>query len=135
MLTGPGRIIAHARRLRRKMTLPEVLLWRELRKRPGAFKWRRQHPAGPFILDFVCLEARLAVEIDGEAHDRGANPAYDEARDEWLMAQGCRTCRIPAREVLADLEAVVSFVIDLAGQRQPLHRAPPGPPPRPGEDF
>jgi very-short-patch-repair endonuclease len=164
MLSGPGATIGKARKLRRKMSLPEVLLWRELRKRPGGFKWRRQHPAGPFVLDFVCLEANLAIEIDGEAHGRGGNPARDEVRDEWLMAQGYRTWRVPAREVLGELEAVVRFAVHMAGQcrgppnpprygevaarradggaginsampAQPLHQAPPGPPPRTGEDF
>ncbi len=134
MLRGTGASIGVARKLRRKMTLPEVLLWRELRQRPGGFKWRRQHPAGPFVLDFVCLEARLAVEVDGEAHDRGANPRRDEARDEWLMAEGYRTLRIPAREVLHDMEGAVAHILTHC---QPLHHPPAagGPPPRAGEDL
>ena len=135
MLTGPGETIGSARKLRRKMSLPEVLLWRELRKRPGGFKWRRQHPAGRFVLDFVCLEARLAVEIDGEVHNRGANPVRDERRDEWLISQGYRTWRIPARDVLAHLDAVVRYAVHLAGQCQPLHPPSGGPPPRTGEDL
>ena len=65
MLTGPGATIGKARGLRRSLTLPEGLLWRELRKRPEGLKFRRQHPAGPFVLDFVCLQARLAIEVDG----------------------------------------------------------------------
>ncbi|WP_324751320.1 endonuclease domain-containing protein [Sphingomonas sp. LY54] len=113
------------------MTLPEVLLWRALRERPGGFKFRRQHPAGPFVLDFVCLEARLAIEVDGAAHDRGAIPAGDEARDEWLMAQGFRTLRIPAREVLSNLDGALAHIV---AQCQPLHRPADGPPPRTGED-
>lgn len=135
MLTGPGTTIRRARELRKHMSLPEVLLWRELRKRPGGFKWRKQHPAGPFSLDFACLEARLVIEVDGEAHDRGSNPAYDEARDEWLMARGYRTWRIPARDVLAHLEAVVRYAVHLAEQCQPLHRPSGGSPPRTGEGF
>jgi very-short-patch-repair endonuclease len=133
MLTGPGTTVARARRLRKTMSLPEVLLWQQLRTRPGGFKWRKQHPAGPFSLDFACLQARLVVEIDGEAHDRGANLARDEARDEWLMAQGYRTLRIPAREVLRNLEGVLAYIL---AHCQPLHRPPAadGPPPRTGED-
>jgi very-short-patch-repair endonuclease len=135
MLTGPGATIAKARKLRRAMSLPEVLLWQELRKRRGGFKWRKQHPAGPFILDFACLEARLAVEVDGEAHERGAKPTHDEARDEWLMAQGYRTVRIPAREVLRDMEGVLAHILTHC---QPLHHPPkadgPPPPAPPGED-
>ena len=131
MLRGSGAAIGKARRLRRAMSLPEVLLWRELRKRPGGFRFRRQHPAGTYVLDFACLEAKLAIEVDGEAHGRGTNPVHDEARDEWLMAQGYRTMRIPAREVLSDLGAVVTHIL---AQCQPLHRPSDGPPPRTGED-
>ena len=133
MLTGPGATIGKARKLRRTMSLPEVLLWRELRRRPGGLKFRRQHPAGHFILDFVCLEVGVAIEVDGEAHDRGTGPARDVARDEWLMGQGFRTLRIPAREVLHNLEGVLRYVEALC---QPLHHpaSPGGPPPRAGED-
>jgi very-short-patch-repair endonuclease len=133
MLTGPGSTIAKARRLRRTMSLPEVLLWQEVRKRPDGFKWRKQHRAGPFILDFVCLEARLAIEVDGEAHDRGSNPAHDEARDEWLMAQGYRTLRIPARDILGNMEGALAHIL---AHCPPLHHPPAadGPPPRTGED-
>ena len=93
------------------MSLPERLLWRELRRKQTGFKFRKQHPAGDYSLDFACLEAKLAIEVDGEAHDRGTNPARDEARDEWLANQGFRTLRIPAREVLADLDAVVTYIV------------------------
>ena len=133
MLTGRGATIARARKLRREMTLPEVLLWKELRKRPAGLKFRRQHPAGPFILDFVCLCARLAIEIDGAFHGRGGAPAQDESRDDWLMAQGFRTLRIPAAEVLEDVEPVIGFIVEQT-LRQPLHRPSAGPPPRAGED-
>lgn len=134
MLTGPGATIAKARGLRREMSLPDGLLWRELRQRPRGFKFRRQHPAGRYILDFACLPAKLAIEIDGEAHSRGVNSASDEARDEWLANQGFRTLRVPAREVLADLGAVVTFIIDSCASAQPLHHPSGGPPPRTGEE-
>ena len=137
MLTGPGATIGTARKLRSEMTLPEVLLWRELRQRPGGFKFRRQHPAGPYVLDFACVQSRLAIEIDGEAHGRGDRPAHDATKDEWLANQGYRTVRIPAREVLANLENVVRFVTARCETEQPLHHpaAPDGPPLRTGEDL
>ena len=132
MLTGPGATIAIARKLRRKLTLPEGLLWRELRKRPSGHKFRRQHPAGPYVLDFVCMQARLAIEVDGEAHSRGKNPARDEARDAWLLSQGYRTLRIPARDVLGNLEGVLQHIVSAC---QPLHHPSDGPPPRTGEEV
>ncbi|HEX5181585.1 MAG TPA: endonuclease domain-containing protein [Allosphingosinicella sp.] len=135
MLTGPGATIGKARKLRKEMSLPEVLLWKELRRRPGGFKFRRQHPAGPYILDFACLRAQLAIEIDGESHDRGRAPVHDEARDEWLANQGFRTLRIPACDVYEDLEGVLGLVAECCGAEQPLHRRSGGPPPRAGEEL
>ena len=132
MLTGTGATIGIARRLRRSLTLPEGLLWRELRKRPAGLKFRRQHPAGSFVLDFVCLSARLAIEVDGEAHSRGSNPHRDGVRDEWLMNQGYRTLRIAARDVLGNMEGVIALIVDAC---QPLHQVSLGPPPRSGEEF
>ncbi|MEQ1640549.1 MAG: DUF559 domain-containing protein, partial [Novosphingobium sp.] len=52
MINGPKDTLLRARELRASMSLPEVVLWKELRKRPGGFKFRRQHPAGRYILDF-----------------------------------------------------------------------------------
>ena len=57
--------VLKARALRRNMTLPEGMLWLELRKRPGGFKFRRQHPIGNYIVDFYCPAVRLVVEVDG----------------------------------------------------------------------
>jgi very-short-patch-repair endonuclease len=135
MLTGPGATIGKARKLRKDMSLPEVLLWRELRKRPAGLKFRRQHPAGPYIIDFACLQSRLAIEIDGEAHGRGRAPIHDETRDEWLADQGFRTLRIAARDVLENLEGVMKMVTLSHRPEQPLHHASHGPPPRTGEDW
>jgi len=120
------------------MSLPEVLLWRELRAAPGDLKFPRQHPTGPYSLDFYCSDARLAIEVDGEAHDQGDRPARDAARDAWIARAGIETLRIPAVEVLHDLEAILRAIIARAQQRLPLHHpaAPGGPPPRDelGED-
>lgn len=74
VLRQPFKHVRKARALRKDMSLPEVLLWRELRKRPGGYKFRKQAPMAPYTIDFVCLSARLAIEIDGEAHDRGTAP-------------------------------------------------------------
>ena len=118
-----------ARTLRRVMTLPEVLLWQQLRKRPGGFKFRRQHPAGPYILDFYCEAARLAIEVDGEAHNRGDRPARDLARDEWLRTKGVETLRLAAGDVLQNMEGVLQSILDRA---DPLHPPAAGPPPLQG---
>ncbi|WP_349356896.1 endonuclease domain-containing protein [Sphingobium nicotianae] len=72
------------------------------------------------MLDFYCPSAKLAIEIDGMAHDMGHNPARDGMRDGWLAQQGVETLRIPARQVMADFDAVV---------RQILQRCAISPPP------
>ena len=130
--------VRSARRLRREMTLPEVVLWQVLRKRPGELKFRRQHPSGAYSLDYYCSDAGLAIEVDGEAHGFGNRPERDEARDRWLFSAGIETMRIPATEILRDVDAVVRGIIAKAKLRLPLHHpaAPGGPPPRDklGED-
>jgi very-short-patch-repair endonuclease len=101
------------------MTLPEVLLWRVLRRRPDGFKFRRQHPLGPYILDFYCALSRLAVEVDGMAYDMGQNPARDEARDRWLAARHVKTVRFAAADVQNDLDAVARLIISECEERRP----------------
>jgi len=106
------------------MTLPEVLLWRALRTRPGGYKFRRQHAAGPYLLDFYCMETALCIEVDGKAHDMGSNPARDERRDAWLTKQGIKTLRIPAEEILRELEPVGTLIEQECAVRSPAKSSP-----------
>jgi very-short-patch-repair endonuclease len=133
------RAVQRSRARRREMSFPEVLLWQVLRKRPGGLKFRHEHPTGEFSLDFYCSDAQLAIEVDGEAHARGDRPERDSRRDAWLAANGIATMRIPAVEILRDLDAVVQGIVAEARSRLPLHHpaAPGGPPPRDelGEEF
>ncbi|HEU0097715.1 MAG TPA: endonuclease domain-containing protein [Allosphingosinicella sp.] len=115
----PG-AVTQSRRLRRRMSLPEILLWGELRCRPAGLKFRRQHPSGPYTLDFYCNDARLAVEVDGNAHESGDRTQRDMARDEWLGEVGIETMRIPAIDVMHDLEAVLRGILGRAAQRLPF---------------
>lgn len=134
MLTGPGETVRRARRLRREMTLPEILLWQALRQRPGGLKFRHQHPAGPYALDFFCASTKLAIEVDGQAHDTDERAAKDRARDAWVASRGVRTIRIPAVDVLRDVAAVIDHIVASATPDQPLHRPADGLPPRAGEE-
>ncbi|MGC6400659.1 endonuclease domain-containing protein [Sphingomonas sp. FW199] len=115
MLQGSAGINQRATALRREMSLPEVLLWQALRRRPAGLKFRRQHPSGPYVADFYCHQAKLIVEIDGEAHERGDRQARDASRDRWFAERGLTVIRYPACDVLNDLDAVV---IDLANMAQ-----------------
>ena len=117
MLNGPGETIGKARKLRREMSLPEVLLWRELRKRPAGLKFRRQHPVGPYVLDFYCAEAKLAVEVDGESHSHPTRMAHARRRTEWLTRQGLAVFRIPAEQVRINLDGVLASIRAAAERR------------------
>jgi len=114
------------------MTLPEVLLWREFRQRPNGLKFRRQHPIGPYVVDFCCLTARMVVEIDGMAHDAGNRPARDAIRTRFLNDNGYTVIRLSAARVLADAVGTAGAIV--ACGAEPLHRPADGPPPRAGEE-
>jgi very-short-patch-repair endonuclease len=102
------RTLANARRLRKQMSLPEVLLWAAIRRgQVDGLRFRRQHPLGGYVLDFYCDEARLAVEVDGAAHDNIARAARDEVRDAWLGAHRIRVLRLPAVYVLKNLDGAI----------------------------
>ncbi|MBI3919671.1 MAG: endonuclease domain-containing protein [Betaproteobacteria bacterium] len=97
------------RRLRKNMTDAEQRLWRSLqRKQMDGFKFRRQHPFGDYIIDFVCLTAMLAVEVDGGQH--GERKLEDAARTECLERAGFRVLRFWNNEVLRDTEAVTEAI-------------------------
>jgi len=108
--------VQKARTLRRTMTPPEAKLWNLLRAHPVDLKFRRQHPAGPFVLDFYCPSAKLAIEIDGIAHGMGDNPARDERRDEWLRDRGFRVLRISASEVKENVEGVLQHILNACSE-------------------
>ena len=113
------RNVARARQLRAELSLPEALLWRLLRSQPLGVKIRRQHPIGAYVLDFYCAAAKLGIEIDGEAHDRGDRPERDLARGLWLAEQGVEVLRIPASDVLASPEGVAEAIVTACLAKDP----------------
>lgn len=128
-MSAPKTTVANARRLRKEMSKPELNLWRALRR--GALddhKFRRQHPIGPYVLDFFCSALRLAVEVDGYDHCVGSRPRRDLTRDRWLTAMGVRTLRIPAREVMASMDDTLSTIRDLIARLPPPDASHPPPP-------
>ena len=112
-----------ARNLRKSMSDGERKLWQALRARQvDGVRFRRQHPIGPYIVDFVCLERRLVVEVDGGHHTEDDQMAYDARRDRWLEAEGYRVMRIPNIYVFQNLMNVVDSIWG-ALQEQPDVRA------------
>ncbi len=123
--------VIRARQLRKDMTKPERMLWQRLRQRPGGYKFRRQHPIGPYIADFCCLSERSVVEIDGSAHDNLDRAKFDERRVSFLKENGFRVLRVTAARVLADADDAAEAIV--ARMATPLHQPAAGPPPRNGE--
>src|SRR5687767_12705430 len=101
-----------ARTLRKRMSLPEVILWRAIKAgKLNGLGFRRQHPIGPYVLDFFCPQYALCVEVDGGSHSMGHRPQADEARDAWLAAKGIRTLRLSASIVLGDVDDATGTIL------------------------
>jgi very-short-patch-repair endonuclease len=124
------------------MTLPEKVLWKALRKPDLGF--RRQAPIGRYVADFVCLSARVVVEVDGGVHALAEVQLRDAKRDAWLKSEGYRVLRFKNELVLDDLDGVMATIRTLLprgekgrdeGERAALSEmsleAPPPPAPAP----
>jgi very-short-patch-repair endonuclease len=104
-----------ARALRKHPTDAENHLWNHLRaRRLNGFKFRRERPFGPYVIDFVCLERRIAVELDGSQH--AEQLTYDERRDAFIRSYGLRVLRFWNADVLSKTESVLETIA------QALHR-------------
>jgi adenine-specific DNA-methyltransferase len=120
-----------ARALRRQMTDAERLLWRHLRNRElGGWKFRRQYPVGPFIVDFICVEKNVVIEVDGGQH--AENEALDLQRSAYLNRMGYRVLRFWNNEVLQETEAVLTAIFAILADA-PKNSPSPRPSPPSGE--
>ena len=111
-MRSPDFIRDRAKSLRRAMTDPERLLWSLLRRNTLGLHFRRQHPIGPFVLDFYCAGTKLAVELDGPAHEERADA--DARRTAWLEGEGVRVLRFTVEEIEARPAAVLSAIATAA---------------------
>ena len=103
-----------ARTLRKNLTDAERFLWARLRKRRiGGHKFRRQQPLGPYIVDFVCFETRVIVELDGGHHNEQRQ--YDLERDAWLESRGFRVLRFWNNQVFNESVAVLEVIAKACG--------------------
>jgi very-short-patch-repair endonuclease len=111
-MPAPTLTVKRARNPRRAMTPPELRLWTVLRgKALAGFRFRRQHPMGPYILDFHCPAVRLALEVDGEGRGHPEQVGHDGLRDRWLAEQGVTTLRVAAINVRDNLDGVMITVM------------------------
>jgi very-short-patch-repair endonuclease len=123
----PSPTTARARYLRNNMTETERRVWSRLRNRQvGGYKFRRQVPVGHYFVDFICISARLAIEVDGPLHEDDA----DQRKTEWLQRAGYRVLRVPVVDVDESLDDVIHGIyLELTepspcGSESP-HRATP----------
>ncbi len=127
----------HARHLRTHQTLAERSLWEILRNRQiVGHRFRRQHPIGPFIADFVCLERRVIIEADGDVHDNPARRSNDIQRDHWLSTQRFRILRLSNEVIMTDPELTLSRIQTFLGctPDRIVHHPHPDPPPSRGRE-
>jgi very-short-patch-repair endonuclease len=101
---------ALARRLRRDSTNVEMRLWQKLRNRQLGVDFRRQHPAGRFILDFYCPAMRLAIELDGGQHTDAHHETRDRKRDRWLGEHGVTVLRFWNSDIAKNLRGVLEVI-------------------------
>ena len=107
---NPSPLIANARVNRRNMELGEVAVWVRLRGRALGVSFRRQHPVGPYILDFACLALKLVVEVDGSQHYDAVTA--DSIRDQYLRDRGWTVLRFTTYEVLTNPNFVVGTILE-----------------------
>jgi len=112
-----------AKNLRKRSTDAERLLWKHLRAgQVEGLKFRRQEPIGNYIMDFVCFERRIVIEVDGGQHAEETNK--DNERDRWLNGQGFKVLRLWNNEVLTNTEGVLELIRDkcLTPSPNPSHQ-------------
>src|SRR5690606_35191360 len=101
---------ARRRELRASLTIAEARLWSCVQHARLGWKFRRQHSIGPFVVDCYCPSARLAIELDGAAHDSDSAGRYDERRSQYLRRNGIVVARFLNEDVLKNLEGVLAAI-------------------------
>jgi very-short-patch-repair endonuclease len=116
-MPAPDITLKRGRSLRKALTPQELGLWLRLKERQlKGFRFRKQHPVGPYILDFYCPQARLAVEIDGEVHNLPQQVEHDQRRDAWLREQGIETLRLSA-SLLKNPGQAAEYILSVLRER------------------
>ncbi len=108
-------IVQRARANRRNPTSAEARMWSLLRDRRLAYKFRRQHQIGGYVVDFACPAIHLIIEVDGPSHATPEQRAFDEARTEALRLAGWRVLRMPNERVyhsLGEVEAAIRAILE-----------------------
>jgi very-short-patch-repair endonuclease len=114
-----------AKNLRKQSTDTEQALWRHLRaKRLHGFKFKRQQPIGNYIVDFVCFERKVIIELDGGQHAQEDQMRKDQERDNWFKRQGYEVLRFWDNEVLKNTRGALEVILEKCLNNPPLNPLP-----------
>ena len=117
--------MSHPRHLRKNAAPCERILWRHLRNRNFAgYKFRRQHPIDPYILDFYSPSLKLAIELDGSGHAYSLREKRDQRRDEFLARQGIAVVRFWNHQIRKELDSVLQAIWFAIEKRSPSNPSP-----------
>jgi very-short-patch-repair endonuclease len=120
-----NRLTPLAKNLRKQSTDTEQRLWRHLKtKHIGGLKFRRQQPIGPYIVDFVCFEKKIIIELDGGQHSLPAEMKNDSRRNHWFEAQGYEILRFWDNEVLTNIQGMLEVIEAHSLNHPPLNPLP-----------
>lgn len=110
-------IFSRAKRLRENMTVTEIILWEELKKKKLlGYKFRRQHPISNYIVDFYCHKLKLVIEVDGGYHNHFKQRELDKKRTEIIEFQGLKVIRFTNEEIAENLSTVIKEIKSIAFQ-------------------
>ena len=111
MRDSKPKTVSRARVLRKRMTDAEVILWSRLRRgTANGLHFRKQHPIGPYIVDFACTRTHLVVEVDGDTHSTDAELEHDRQRDLYLKSHGWCVFRVTNEDVYKRLDSVIEGI-------------------------
>lgn len=123
-----------AKRLRKRMTNAEIILWSRLRRNPVQYLFRRQHPIGPYVADFACVRQRIIVEIDGATHSSTGEIAHDRRRNAYMKHSGWRVVRVTNNDVYDNPDGVLATIFAVPPLSVAVKAAPDTSPVTTGEE-
>tara|TARA_B100000315_G_C14166438_1_gene402501 strand:+ start:150 stop:533 length:384 start_codon:yes stop_codon:yes gene_type:complete len=116
IIRTPKRTVSLAQSLRKRLTTSEKLLWQQLRRRQfHGYRFRRQTPLGPYIVDFLCVERMLVLEVDGDSHHYPRAKQKDQTRSAYLRERGFTVIRFSNSQIVESLDDVLEKIGDFIG--------------------
>jgi very-short-patch-repair endonuclease len=123
-----------AKRLRKRMTNAEIILWSRLRGNERDHLFRRQHPIGPYVADFACVRKRIVIEVGGATHSGSRELAHDRQRNKFMKSRGWRVMRVLNTDIFHHIDAVLSAIFAIHPLSAAASAAPDTTPVTTGEE-